>query len=721
MAAVAATRSLPGIDQAQSASFDSIVPNNLPAVQTELRSYQLFRFPILSRVAVVQRNPDGLPSDAQQRVVARALVIDQHKDPALLAIAGDLPLTNTLGLFPGSSERSTTAINFLFFQPQEGLVDQYDLAQTFERRYLNHRDDALVGRTGAAIAQVEQGDLITHALPLVTIATVLFIALIVGLHFRSVGAPLVTLSAAAVAYLISVRVLPWVGQRAHLNVPREIEPLIIVLLLGVVTDYSIFFLSGMRGRIAAGVPRNLAARQTTAEFGPIILTAGLTVAAGTAALIVATLGFFRALGPGMALTVVIGLAVSITLVPALLSIFGKWLFWPRIPGVAQAAPTTDEAGLARTPRTHRLLRFATTKVVAAVIAVICLGGLVAGTFGLRHGRLGFTLISGLPRSAEANRAAAAAQQGFLPGILSPTVIVVERPGITGQTAPLARLEDELKHQPGVATVIGPADKVSKLVLGVTLSETGAAVRYVIILNQDPLGGPAIDDLKTIQARMGSMLQTSGIGLQGTAVGYAGDTALARDIVNETLHDLVRIALAALIIQVILLALFLRSLIAPLYLLAASLLAVTATLGLTVLVFQVVLRHGELTYFVPFAAAVLLVSFGSDYNIFAVGRIWDEARVRPLREAIVVAVPAASRAITIAGLALAGSFALLAIVPLSPFREFGFAMAVGVLLDSFVVRTLLVPALISLFGRLGRWPARTPDFTAPQVEPSSPRG
>jgi uncharacterized protein (DUF2267 family) len=159
------------------------------------------------------------------------------------------------------------------------------------------------------------------------------------------------------------------------------------------------------------------------------------------------------------------------------------------------------------------------------------------------------------------------------------------------------------------------------------------------------------------------------------------------------------------VNLLLLALFMRALVAPLYLIASSVLGLMASLGLTTLFFQVVLGQDDLTYYVPFAAAVLLVALGSDYNVFVAGRIWDEARGMRLREAIAVAAPQAARAVTVAGLALAASFALLAIVPLRSFREFAFVMAVGVLVDTFLVRTLLVPALTSLFGEGAWWPGR----------------
>jgi putative drug exporter of the RND superfamily len=186
---------------------------------------------------------------------------------------------------------------------------------------------------------------------------------------------------------------------------------------------------------------------------------------------------------------------------------------------------------------------------------------------------------------------------------------------------------------------------------------------------------------------------------------AGQTALIADSITSVFADLGRVALAIMIVTLILLVLFLRSLLAPVYLLAASVLAVFATLGLALLICRAVLGSATMVYFVPFAAGVLLVSLGSDYNVFVVGRIWEEARRRPVPDAVAVAAPGASRAITTAGVALAASFAMLAVIPLEQFRQLAITMAVGVILDAIAVRSLLVPALVALFGRLGMWPAK----------------
>jgi putative drug exporter of the RND superfamily len=707
VAAVAATLYLPPLEQVEASAIGDLVPKDTPALKAEADSYRLFGFPVLSRTAIVQRNPHGLPLAAQTGVVLRAVQLTTGKDPEFQQIAGAFPITNTLGLFPGSRERSTTAITYLFFDPNVGLYDQTAIAQRYAHRRINAPSDSLVGVTGPAPARSAQNDIILNQLPLVEAATVILIALIVGLTFRAVGAPLATLFTAGIAYVIAIRAVAWAGQRLNVSVPADLEPVIVVLLLGVVTDYAVFFLTGMRVRLLAGDRRVDAAKRTTGEFSPIIFTAGLLVTAGTAALLAARLGFLRAFGPGLALTVLVALVVTITLMPALIAIFGGALFWPRrlVPG--RVTQPSDHEGRRTWHWRERLVRFATAKPIALLIVAGAVGVLIVPALNVRRIRLGFQLIQALPADEEAARAAKAAREGFAPGILSPTLVVLQEPGIGGKPAQLLKLEEELRRQKGVAGVIGPAEQSLlqqaglQNVEGAAVARDGNAAQYGLILDHEPLGGIAIRDIKNLKSNMPSLLRSAGLG-EATA-GFAGDTALAQETIDLNVSDLGRISLAMVLVDLVLLMIFLRAVIAPLYLLAASVLALAASLGLTVFVFQTVLGQQDITYYVPFAAAVLLVSLGSDYNVFVVGRIWEEARRRPLRDAIAVAAPRAARAITVAAVALAGSFALLAVVPLGQFREFAFAMTVGVLIDSFIVRSLLVPALISVFGTSGGWP------------------
>jgi RND superfamily putative drug exporter len=492
----------------------------------------------------------------------------------------------------------------------------------------------------------------------------------------------------------------------------------IVLLLGVVTDYSIFFLSGFRRQLAAGLRRGAAARATTAEFVPTIVAAGVMVAAGTACLTVASLSFFRAFGPGMALTVLIGLVVAITLVPALLAVFGRAVFWPH--AVGAALPERDRTPPDSTAHAQGVgfARFATRRPVGVIVTLVAVALLVFASTYAGHAHLGFGLTAGLPASSEPARAASAAAAGFAPGILSPTEVIVRKTGIGTRRASLVALEAQLVHQPRVAGVIGPREQYLGSALagskagaggaagsasGLTISKDGSAARFLVIYGVDPLGSSGISAYQDLNHAMPTLLRRAG--LSGARVFYAGDTALAQQTLALTLSDLRRVALAVVAVELLLLIVFLRALIAPLFLMAASILALTASFGLTTYVFQRFFHQPDIVYFVPFAGAVLLISLGSDYNIFLVGRIWEQARIRPMRGAVATAVPRATRAISVAALALAFSFAALALVDLQSFHQLAFLLFAGVLIDAFIVRSLLVPALVTVFGRTSAWPGR----------------
>jgi len=235
------------------------------------------------------------------------------------------------------------------------------------------------------------------------------------------------------------------------------------------------------------------------------------------------------------------------------------------------------------------------------------------------------------------------------------------------------------------------------------TRSGDAVRYFVALRHHPYGSAAIDDLGRLRSAMPRLLADSG--LSGTRVLYAGDTALAAEATARIDRDLLVVGVAAALVNLLLLSIFLRSLIAPLLLVLTSLLAIAATLGLTTFFVRGVLGSPDFTYYVPLAVGVLLLSLGTDYNLFIVGRIWQESKDRDIGEAIRAAVPRAGRAISIAALALALSFTTLAIIPIAPFREFAFAVCVGVMIDAFVVRTLMIPALLAALGETSRWPRR----------------
>jgi RND superfamily putative drug exporter len=231
----------------------------------------------------------------------------------------------------------------------------------------------------------------------------------------------------------------------------------------------------------------LAATHGTAELLPIIVTAGLTVVLESASLIVAELGFLKAFGPGIAMSILLGLAVAVTLVPAVLAIGGRALLWPRRPAAElprEEAAEQSTTEVRRRPRRSRALELATRRPLLTVAGCTLL--LLAAAAGLIRLDLG-PLIRGLPRDADARESYRQASRGFAPGILSPTVVIVEGTGITSERRKLAALQELLERQPGVAEVVGPGDQPIRFDLGAALSTTGAAARYFVVSSSVPWG------------------------------------------------------------------------------------------------------------------------------------------------------------------------------------------------------------------------------------------
>ncbi|MET7418937.1 MMPL family transporter [Dactylosporangium sp. NPDC005555] len=671
------------------ADLEQLVSANNPAVASEVRSFEKFGFPLLSRVAVVQRKADGLSQATQEEAVTRARSVSDGTYTDAGPIKAAVPVMNTLGLFPGSAEDGTTIVTLLFTDPSVTFGGQVAAAEQFVKLHYD-ADDAVVGITGSVPARVEQTRILQSKVPTLELITVGAVFLIVAFAFRSLIAPLLALAAAGIATLLTIYVGGALASRLGVPVPQETQPLLVALLLGVVTDYVVFYLSAARGQLAAGESRLDAARHATARFTPIIAVAGATAAAGTGALIVADAPTFRAFGPGMALAILIGVLVAVTLVPAMLAILGRVTFWSllRRPLGARGAEPAPTGG-------RWWARLLTRRWFALPMLLLCVGGLLVAALPLQHIRLGVSFVEALPPGHPTRVAADAAQTGFADGILSPTEVLIEGAGVAGRQAELDKLQQALAKETGVAAVLGPGTKGLPEGLSVFQARDGAAARILLILADEPLGARAVDTVGRIQRDLPGLLAAAGF--DGATATLGGDTAVAHVIVDQTVHDLGRIAIAALLANLLFLVLFLRALIAPVGLLACSVLAIGATLGLTTYVFQDRLGGDGLTFYVPFAAAVLLVALGSDYNIFGIGPAWREARSRPLREALAMTLPHSARAIRTAAFTLAVSFGLLLIVPLRPFQELAFALAVGVLIDAFVVRSLLAPALLSVLG------------------------
>ena len=706
---------------ASSGGFNDLLPESSSSVQAAQRSLAQFSVPVISGTAVVLHDPDGLDPLTRAHAVVRALaVLQEGEREAAEQPDGVLPRNRVVAAVPVPLVSADTSVTYLFASPGSSLGGTTNAADRYAAHFTEHDLPGVqTAVTGFVPAQRAQADVLREHLGTFELLSLALVVLVVALIFRSPVASLAVLAVAAGALLVYYPLLTWLAAELGFSVPAELQPVLAALLIGVVTDYCVLFFHAFRNGLAQGRGVHESVRRTVSAESPVVAVAGITVAVGTLALLVSPFGLFAALGPALAFTVLVGAVASLLLAPALMAVLGHRLFRlrGRVPvtlplDAADAAPAPEGGGERTGGWLSRALVAVLTHRAGAVAAVVLVSAvLLAAALPLRHAALSMSFTAGLPASDPVAQGAALLDEAGLAGLSAPTEVLVEGPGVVGQREALARLQDSLAGQAGVVRAIGPADLPTREDrFGLLLASSGDAARFLLVLDSDPLAASAIADVRSLQAQLPALVERSG--LTGVQVSTTGQTRIASEVAELTVHSLFVTLAVAFGLQLLVLAVYLRSLLTPLVVLSASLVSMGSALGLTVLVFQDLLGQPGLTFYAPFATAVLLLALGADYSVFAIGGIWEQARRHPLRRAIAIAVPRSAGAITAAGVILASTFAVVGVIPLVTFRQIAFTMAVGLLVDTLLVRPLLMPAALTLLGRWAGWPGRRTALTEP---------
>lgn len=564
--------------------------------------------------------------------------------------------------------------------------------------------------------------------------SILFIIVLLFIIFRAVLAPIITLVPAALALVVSMRVIGELG--AHgLQVSEITELLLIVLLLGAGTDYGLFLVFRVREELAMGRDPHDAVAHGLERVGESISASAGTVIFALLSLLLASFGIYHDLGVPLAIGIAMVLLAGLTLLPALLAIAGRAAFWPT--NVQPGSHRDGWWGIAAA----RLLR---RPALALTAGVLLFGGLAVAALSYRSGGFGGAVSA--PAGTSAGKGDAALAANFPETSANPTNLIMVFPAsVFSDPALLVRAEDELTRSgefrrlagplnpagipmaPGALAhlreVLGPAARLPAVPTAASLGEVGPAlynayrataeyisadgktVQFAASLRAgDPAGTPAIDAVPAIRSALAHVASS----VDATQSGVAGTAPALYDVAHTSNADLVHIIPIAILAIGILLGLVLRSAVAPLYLIVSVALSYFAALGVSVLVFMDIAGNKGLTFILPFLMFVFLLALGEDYNILVMTRIREEAHRHDLRDAVERAVARSGPTITSAGLVLAGTFAVFAVAGSSgsgggQIRAIGFGLAIGVLLDTFLVRTVIVPATVSLLGRANWWP------------------
>lgn len=521
------------------------------------------------------------------------------------------------------------------------------------------------------------------------IGTVILVLVLLLIIYRSPVLPFVPLVTVGFGYFVAGGILARIATALDITLSGQATSLMVILLFGAGTDYGLLLISRYREELRRESDARIALSTALAETWEAIAASGLTVTLAVLALLFATYGDYTSFAPVLGIGVFVTLIAGLTLMPALLALLGRRAFWPRRPKLGDATEHRTWQRIA-----ERVA--ASPKRAAAAVALI----LVLLSLGCLFYSPRFSFTEDFLKDMPSKQGYALLEKHFPKGSLAPTTVLIqaaEAPPefVTGMVL------GALSESPGVAAAFptGTADD-------------GKLLSFQVILEGDPYSKEALEQVRQLRVTAREVAAAG----QATAL-VGGPTAIQADTWAISNRDTIVVAVIALVIVGAILAVLLRALVAPLYLLLTNVLSYLAALGATIVITEILLGWERISYRIPLYMFIFLVALGSDYNIFITTRIRGEALLLGLRDGTVKALAATGGVLTSAGIILAGTFLILLSQPVKDLAEISIGVALGVLIDTFLVRTALVPGLTLWIGPKAGWPG--PRWTKQKSAASEP--
>ena len=731
----------------------------LPDGSESLRVIQLVRekFPRGQGIPaiIVFHRPEGLSGsdlDAVAGVDEALLAPDAPPDiQNVLALSTSSPLAASSLLAPDGTT-VTTIVTIRGSPAEEGFRETINWV----------RDQARDGAAdaGLTVAITGPAGIISDAVEVfseidfrVTLFTVLLVLTLLLLIYRSPALALLPLAGVGWTLVIAQGLVATLAANAGLVLNSQVVALMSVLMFGAGTDFTLFIVARYREELRQQPDRWRAMQVALRRVGPAIASSAGTTIAAMLALLLATFGSFQTMGPVLALAIFLMLLSGLSLIPAMAVLLGRAAFWP-----GQMHVTGTE----HSRIWSRVADFVTRRPVATFTATLVL--LVVMAAGTPTITPSFSFIDGFPDSAESKIGAQIMDDAFGAGDLAPTNVYLSTDNVLASLVDVERVAQAVAEIPGVTRVSGPtrptgdpstvdpavlqaaianlppailqggaptgapaasppanADPQAQAVMEALLaarrflSPDGTTARLDVVMGDDPYEIPAIERIDEVRATARSTVE--GTSLADAEVLVGGPTALQTDAWASVNRDVTVVGPIVVALIWIILLLLLRSLVAATYLIGSVLLSFLSALGISVVIFQNLLGHPGVGYQNAVWMFIFLAALGADYNILIMSRVREEIRARGLVEGTRLAVSRTGGVITSAGLILAGTFSILATLPLRDIFQLGFAVMLGVLLDTFVVRALFVPSLVILLRRWNWWPVRLKSPSSAEADTS----
>jgi RND superfamily putative drug exporter len=513
------------------------------------------------------------------------------------------------------------------------------------------------------------------------LATVLLVLILLGAIYRSPVIAFIPLAVVFFAYNLW-QGLTYLYAEGGATVSSNTTSIIVVLMFGVGTDYCLLLVSRYREELRTHEDKHDAMQRALSRTGPAILASGLTVSLAMLVLLVAEVRSVQTLGPVAAIGVASVLLAGLTLLPALLAIAGRRGFWPR-----RETVVFDPEAVA-TARPGRWRRFGDRVLqrpgLALATTLVFFG---VGALGLLAYKVDYSTTTFFKKQTDSVDGFRVLEKSFPAGLQAPMTVLVERENGPVRPTDLAQARRRLASVSDVAAVTPTGER----------SRDGTIGQLNVILAGDPYDSDALDVVPKLRDSVNDVAP-------GVRVLVGGGSAIQYDFDRANSRDLKLIVPLALTVIAIILGILLNAIVAPLVLIASVIISFFGTFGFSMLFVRYVVGDAGVDNSLPTFAFIFLVALGVDYTIFLMSRVREEARQYGTREGMLRALSATGPVITSAGIILAGTFSVLMTLPVTFTFVLGFMVALGILLDTFVVRTIMVPAAVELIGDKIWWPS-----------------
>ena len=570
-----------------------------------------------------------------------------------------------------SEDESTALIPVAFDQAMENE----EIAEGKENihQVVENETDLKLYVTGPAGISTDTVDLFSRADVVLILSTVGLILVLLVVIYRSPLLALIPLLAAGIVYFVTLQVLGIFGS-VGLEYTNQTVSIMSVLLFAATVDYSLFIFSRFREELKTSESKYDAMRKAMGELGLPLFISGGTVLAAMLVLFFARLGDYQNFAPSFATTMLVIIASTLTLIPALFTLFGRKSFWPKVPKVGDENVKPKSFW-------NKVGKWVAKKPGVSVIATLIVMGIAAvNWFNLEYD---FNLLNSFPDDMESKEGYALIEEKFASGDLAPTTVLYE--GTEEVT------EERLQ---GLSDELSSVEHVESVNLQDT-TDDGKAAQFRLTFSGNPYEQEAMDQLEKMIDQESSYVEAAG--LNGDLY-FAGETASQVDDRSLNNRDFIVIVILETLLILGMLMFLTKTFKRALIMMATNIISFVAAIGAGIFLTELLFDIDTISNRVPLYAFVFLVALGIDYSIMLVSRYLEEKERLTTKEAVHAAVANTGGVISSAGVLLAATFAVLMTQPVQLLFVFGFIVAVGILIDTFIIRGVLLPGLLILFDK-----------------------